>query len=532
MTVLTDRRRGTLTESEAPGTGRHRRWARRAALGVAGLVLCWAYLRQARTLPLGVDGSAFLLQAWDMGHGNPLLHGWILSHVSFYTTELPQYLLIELVHGLNADAVHIAAAMTYTLLVLGAGAVAAGAVRGREGVVRALIAGGILLAPALGPGTVALLDNADHTGTQVPLLLVWLILDRGRRGWPAVAATGLLLTWAQIADPLVGYEGVLPLLVVCILRVYRRRATLRSQLPRYELALAAAAVGSAVLAALAIRVIGLLGGWQARSTPAVFATVSGLYRNLWTTAEAVLQLFGADFSGRPADARALVPLVHLAGFAMAAWAVAHALRRFRSMGLMVQVLAVTVVVLLVAFVTRDTPMLGYGDRDIAGVLVAGAVLAGRLLAAPVIRGRHLTTGAAVLACYAAILAHNAAQPPASVPQHRLASWLVAHDLRYGLSDFGDAGPVTVLSHHVVQLRHLDIRGDRFRPSQWQVCTTWYDAARHDARFLVLPARSAGIRASWHDAAVRAFGPPAELYRIPGFEVLVWHRNLLRAAVFR
>ena len=44
-------------------------------------------------MPVNADGASNALQAWDMLHGNLLLHGWWLSDVSFYTTELPQYTL-------------------------------------------------------------------------------------------------------------------------------------------------------------------------------------------------------------------------------------------------------------------------------------------------------------------------------------------------------------------------------------------------------------------------------------------------------
>ena len=77
-------------------------WARRLAWPVlfaaAGVALFAAYLRQARTVPLMSDGASNALQAWDLLHGNVLLRGWTMSDVSFYTTELPQYLLVELVH--------------------------------------------------------------------------------------------------------------------------------------------------------------------------------------------------------------------------------------------------------------------------------------------------------------------------------------------------------------------------------------------------------------------------------------------------
>ena len=117
-----------------------------------------------------------MLQAWDLLHGNVLLRGWTMSDVSFYTTEIPQYMLVVLAHGVNADVVHIGAAMSYTLLVLGVALLARGHAAGREGAVRMLIAAGIMLAPSLGTGTVTLLSNPDHTGTAVPMLVIWLIL--------------------------------------------------------------------------------------------------------------------------------------------------------------------------------------------------------------------------------------------------------------------------------------------------------------------------------------------------------------------
>ena len=100
------------------------------------------YLRQSRTVAVGSDGASQALQAWDLLHGNPLLHGWWVTDVSFYTTELPQYALLELARGLNADVIHVAGALTYTLLVLAAALLARGRAPGRAGRDRALLAAG------------------------------------------------------------------------------------------------------------------------------------------------------------------------------------------------------------------------------------------------------------------------------------------------------------------------------------------------------------------------------------------------------
>src|SRR3984957_15124901 len=144
---------------------------------IAVLAAFAAYLRLASTRAVNSDGASQALQAWDMVHGNLLLTGWKTSDVSFYTTELPEYMLVELVRGFNQNAVHVAAAMTYTLVVLFAALVAKGTATGREAIVRVAIAVGIMLAPQLDSGTNVLLSSPDHIGTSVPLLLAWLIVD-------------------------------------------------------------------------------------------------------------------------------------------------------------------------------------------------------------------------------------------------------------------------------------------------------------------------------------------------------------------
>ncbi|HTQ93524.1 MAG TPA: hypothetical protein VMK84_28920, partial [Streptosporangiaceae bacterium] len=113
-----------------------------AALAVALLFL--AYLRVSRTYPENSDESNDLLMAWDMLHGNVLLHGWYLSDVSFITTELPQYALLVWLFGLHTDTAHIAAAMTYTLVLILSVLLARGRVSRREARPRMLLTAGLM----------------------------------------------------------------------------------------------------------------------------------------------------------------------------------------------------------------------------------------------------------------------------------------------------------------------------------------------------------------------------------------------------
>ena len=125
----------------------------------------FCYLRVAGATQVNSDGAGLVLQASDMLHGNLLLHGWWDTDVSFITTELPEYMGVTAVAGVRPEVVHVCAALTYTLLVLLAAFVARGRARGAEGVVRALLAAGVMLAPQpIGP-TVVLLGSPDHVGT-------------------------------------------------------------------------------------------------------------------------------------------------------------------------------------------------------------------------------------------------------------------------------------------------------------------------------------------------------------------------------
>ena len=164
-----------------------RRLLAAAAAVLAVALLFVAYLQMSRTYPENSDESNDLLMAWDMLHGNVLLHGWYLSDVSFITTELPQYLMLERLFGLHTDTAHIAAAMTYTLVVVLAVLLARGRVgqdqtSRREAAPRMLLTAGLMFAPQLGVGVFVLLLSLGHIGTAVPLLLTWLVIDLLTRG--------------------------------------------------------------------------------------------------------------------------------------------------------------------------------------------------------------------------------------------------------------------------------------------------------------------------------------------------------------
>jgi len=521
------------------------RWLGRAAVVVlAAVVLFVCYWRQSLTQPISSDGAANALQAWDMLHGNLLLHGWLLSDVSFYTTELPQYMLIEAVRGLGPEVVNLAAAMTYTLLVLLAGLLAKGNAGGREGLARFLLAAGIVLAPQLS-ATSTLLQAPDHTGTAVALLVVWLVIDRARPHWLVPVAVCVMLAWIMAADSIVLLTGIVPIAIAAGARAVRARAK-RAEPSWPELSLAAAAILAAVLGAILPAIIRAAGGYTVAPVPRQIVGIDRLAGAARVAVHATLNIFGANVVAAHSALEVAFAVLHLAGAALAAWAVClAALRFFRARDLLVPALAVAIVVNLAAFVLTAQTLAA--TREIAAVLPLGAVLAGRLLAGRLLGPQPLTPRlpaarpapgkafrvplrpvlAVVAAGYLAALGYGAAQPAVPAMNEPLAAWLAGHGYTHGLAGYWQAGSTTLDAGARVSLSSVGHgRGGRVIPGHWETSTRLYDPSRQYADFVVVK-DSGTYSTRWlRAAAERTFGPPQQTYVVGPYTIMTWHANLL------
>jgi hypothetical protein len=525
---------------------------------VAGLALFLCFLRLSWTYPAGSDGADQALQAWDVLHGNRLLHGWTIADVTYYTTEIPQYMLIELIRGLGPDVEHIAAASTYTLLLLAAGLLARGRSTGREGLIRFAVAAGIMLAPQFGNATHLLLSQPDHLGTQLPLLLAFLLLDRAPRRWYVPVAVGAILTLVVIADQLAMLTAAAPLAIVCgaraLLGVVWHRKSLVSQW--YELSLVAVAVLSYAAAKLAVRLIIHLHGFQFFPLATKRTPIADIGQHIVLTADGILNVFGADFlhlskgsllgpslGGLPMAAGIALAAVHLVGVALAVWGFFRAFRYFFDPSDLVSpVLATAIVINVAAYVLSVVPVTLFDTREIVAVLPFGAVLAGRMVPGTLTRlPRRLKPALAwvsvgVLACYMAGLGYGTAHRPVADFDQAIVPWLEAHHLTTGLGTYFEANLITMDSGGRVAVRTVSWQFTRDVPRRYESKADWYDPRQSYANFIVTntadntqnpdgsPRRNSLIPLP-AIAALHA-GPPAHVYHYKTFTIMVWNHNLL------
>ncbi len=545
---------GSAERSSLPG---RRRWVALAVYLLAAVVLFTVYLRLSETYPLNSDSANILLMAWDLLHGHLLLHGWYMSDVSFYPTELPQYALLESFLGLHMQTAHVAAAMTYTLTFLLTVLLARSGSTGRQATIRTLIAAAIMLAPQFGLGVFSLDLSVGHIGTSVPLLLTWLLLDKSAPRWYVPVLSALLLAWVLVADPIVYVMGVGPLGAVCAARVIRGlvqgtgRLVSRVAGVWYELALGAASVAAVVLAWVANNVLSALGGYTVNRLPFYLTPWHYLHNNVQAVRK-VLEVFGANYTGLHGIWLVLA-LGHMASVLVVAWALARVARRFFRVSLVDQLLAVAIVLNVVLYLLTNAA--DEASHEVAIIVPFGAALAARVVvhgarevrdvreagsadagpgqergAASAGRARRVRlaawgAGIVVLAGYTAGLGYEIAQPSAPPANTDLASWLVAHHLRYGLSGYWASSSVTVDSDNRVQVRAL--MQYTLKRDLWMSKADWYDPALHYANFVVLDSQP-GYFSHWEPRALvrKYFGTPARTYRTGPYTIMVWKNNLL------
>jgi hypothetical protein len=505
-------------------------------LRVGGLLLAAAglfilYFRQSRVASFNSDGAAQVLQAQDMLHGNLLLRGWWTGDVSFYTTELPEYMLVDLVRGLRPDVVHICGALTYTLTVLLAALLARGRAKGLAGVVRALLAVGIMLAPSIA-STPVLLENPDHFGTAVPILLILLVLDRAQERWYVPVVVCGLLAWAQVADELAVVAVVVPVGAVAVVRLVVLAIRLRPLREFwYDTALGMAATVSILLAGGTEKAIRALGGFDLLPLPQqLLVTTSQLPGHIRALGETLLLLFGANGQGN--HGLAFLAQFHLIGLVLAGLALLAAIVWYvtRVDRVTQVVAAAAVATMAAAILTIELASVGQA-HEVAVLLPFGAVLAGRVLPGLLpdrvraARRALLPAGGAWLAVGLAALCYAATGAPVAAENMPLAGWLTSHGYTEGLAAYWQASSTTVDSGGKTLVAPVTDQGTAVYA--WEADAAWYGPGTRWANFVVATENPdgplGGIAVS---AGQEFFGRPAHTYRVDGYVIMVYRYNLL------
>jgi hypothetical protein len=533
-----DQLAGGVEDDTAPaasarsGVNRAWWWAGASVFLLVLVVLFDAYLHVSKTYMENSDEANILLMAHDMLHGNLYLTGWNTSDVPFITTELPEIAVLVGLFGLHLNTAHIAAALTYTIVIAVAMLLAKGRARGPQAIMRMALVLAIMLAPQPGIGVFVLVFSVGHIGTAAPVMLTWLVLDRFglttragivptlRQRWYIPLIVAVLIGWALMADPLVLVVAIYPLLVVCLVRVITGSVVgmrhggglrgLRQELAArwLELSLAAAAGIGYLLVWVGGTLLTRAGGYHQQAVPfQLDGGVGRWFMQARVVVHGLLEMFGAYFvPGNAINYKSpgqfvLAPplsgldqalaISRLVCVLLALWGCCAIARRFfrRDADNLLAYIPSTL---------ADHSALNV--REIAPVLPFGAVLAGRMLGdrllalGPMIRvrlpriSRPLRLRLIVIPLvvlfgwYSFGLFRQADTPAAANPFTGLEQFLESNNLSYGLGGYWDASVITVDTDGAVTIRAVS--PSCMQPYEWENKLDWY-APPNVANFLLL-----------------------------------------------
>jgi hypothetical protein len=467
-----------------------------------------------------------------VGSGNVLLHGWILTHDSFWTIDAFFYALAVRIGGLRPGLLNLEPALAVATAVVVGAFVASREHRGAAAIAGAVTAV-VLLAFPTNAMSSFLLGGPDHVSTAVLALLAFIFLRRGGFDWRWAAAVAAL-AFGMLGDLLMVAYGIAPVLGAGVVSMLRKREW-RSGI-------------AAVTASAAAIVASELVSWLARAMGA-FKSVDGV--SVATFAQMLVNLrhvlsYGAGLVGFTYGFDAgRVPTVlqdvHVLGalliVACSAVAIANLVRgvvrgRRGATGpgtetgswwlddvLVVAMFgsAVTFVVLAVSGVP--------GARYLVATIVFASVLSGRIVAQAWQRLRPgrmtrviCVTGVAASLCFAAGVGCMLAQPVAAQSASTLASFLEAHHLRNGVGGYWAASITTVESKGATTVRPVlaDPEGKLGRYMKLS-SANWY-AGQH---FQFLVYETPVYQGVDSVSATKTWGPPAHTYVVGGYHVLVW-----------
>ncbi len=449
------------------------------------------------------DASNNALQAWDMLHGQPLLHDWILGDVTFYTFELPLIALAEIFFGLSTTSLAVSLALVYLAVTACAVAIAVTGGRAAARVARAGVTLAVLVAPILVQSVRWVpLGLPDHTGTTVFLLVSVLLIDRLLGRWITPPLLCVLLAAGQLSDVTVRYVFVSAIVIVCLYRMLADRRVRTA-----DAANLAAAVASVPLSLVVRAVLKHFGSYLMRTPKTGIAPLSAWPHNAALTWHALRMLFGQISNvgwAPPATANAVFGaccmLAVAAGLARVLW-------RWRTVSRAEQLLAAVIVINIASYLVSDLAA-PQSQHDLVAVLPCGAALAARVLVPdrlPDWRKALVACAVAVGVALVPLSAVAADAKPTSGGYVPLIAWLHGHGLRYGLAGYWQSSVVSLESDDHVQVRTVIVNGRKITPQYWETNTLWYDPARYYANFVIATIKGDGDPASYE----RVFGQAGE-----------------------
>jgi hypothetical protein len=485
---------------------------------VAFLVLFAFYLAVALAVPYTSDHASIFLEARSIIANNFLLKGWTLSTVSYFTTEIPFYILGILIFGNTDKVIYLVSAANYALLALLIISYSSITQAGRIVPARLIISTVFSLFIAYLVSTWGFLSPNHAVGFAYCLCSLYFL----RAGAAPASKTrllfsGIFLLLAFTGDTFTIYTWGIPVCLVLFFRSFAKEYR-NVCIKLLVITLAAIAIAEGLL-----HLITASGGFTVPGLLIKYVDYSNIPQNLYLFFIGLFDLFSVNFFGKTVlSFDSGLNLVHLLGLVVFIAALVWAIKSFGRQSIIKQILTVTILLNLAAYLFSNMPV---PDRSTVRYLMP-ALEFGIILITDYLSDINWYRAKPVLVILVCIVIGASAIPPmarsrTSLPVASLDTFLVDHHLVNGYGPYWLASITTVHTQGVVTIRPvISPNDDYIQPFYWLAENDWFTSP---ATFLAFDRNNSFNISS--DTAIKTFGKPDNTYKVDNYTVLVWNKNI-------
>ncbi len=508
---------------------------------LAGIALT-AFTTMAR-VPINSDFANHVLEGQDWIGGNFFLKDWVLTGISFLTTELPFYGLSAALLGVQPFAYVLAEAMILTVFLW------FGLLLLRDRVDALTPLDALLY---YGIAVVATVEKTGHfrghtaafAAALVIMAIAARILTDGKTSWGWATALLIVTAIGVTGDFLIVVIAVLPVVLLCGWELMNE--TPRFGRMRCVRVIALTSVGSGAGVGLD-RLYFSVGGAVKNQilSRKNFTALDQIGMNWNRFAQGVVELMNGTTRQTPITAlstlRWIAAAVLIIGMVLVVIETIYAYLKRRHQDLFAVLLALSMAVMAAVCVFTDVLVTSEFTRYISFLPVFTAILIVRRVNHRNIPQRRIggwlsmRVGLALVA--ALLIAVNF--PPLTFGRpdtrfDRVAAYLVENGYRFGFAHYWNASSVTVSSHDQVKIRAITVHRDSdlvpvyAEEQRWFYKPGWFSEAPYT--FVLLD--DWGYLDVSEDSIITLFGEPAKVDRFEGYEILVYKENLVPKLIGR
>lgn len=480
------------------------------------IILFLMLYKVSTTVDLTSDFASIVLEAQSVLSGNIFLTGWSLTNISFYTTDLPFYVLFMIFTGFKHQLMNLVPTFIYVGVILLSLYLSIRHMEKKHAPLAITTLLILLAFPAPFTSQIVLVGPI-HMGTILIMLVAFVFLVQNGRYSSWLYALFMML--AIFGDSLAFFTGAVPVFLGYVIHLFR---TSDKSEKKKSISILLLTIISVVTAQVLLKLVDALGGFKITPLKMEFIQYEQLFPNIVATFKWIISIYGVNFFGSPLINPSLPGIMlHIPLFIFVLVVAFRAIRRvWTSSDTLNNVLVIAMIINLAAYIL-STPYASDSltARYIMPMFVFSAILSARNVEL-ISKLNHKYVLAGLLALFFLVFLPQLVAEPKANQHKELTDYLEQQHLTSGYGTFWIAALSTVESDGKVTIRTVAENQGKIAPHLWFAQKEWYTKP---ANFVVFD------ESNWgnvnEELLLKNFGPVLDKKSIGPYTIMVWDKDI-------